>query len=282
MIHTRIHVEFAKRYLIVIGIVGFLICACNRIPSRSVNKQPTTEIALPTPDTIILSTMTIGEDLRSRWVNYTEGITVQGYTFTPVDQAPLNPFFQSFRAQLLQAIEARDVDFLLQHIDEEIEMGYGTLPGKKAFIDSWQLQHQPKQSRIWQHLRDVLELGGIYTDSSLNSYTAPYTFFLQLENPYTQKAIVGTQVRIRSLPQLNSPVIGSLTHQVVSILPYPEDQMPIRESIGDDIYVWERIRTAAGIEGYVFGKYLRSPLDFRTHFTYSNGTWLMTYWISGD
>ncbi len=262
----------------------YLLCffhhGCNFTPSGDSNDQP--KNYFPPPDTIILSQMEISEELREQWVSYIQGIPLDNKQFIPVNQASLNPYFASFLEEMFTAIDHRDSKFLLQHVDENIQMSYGTKQGKEAFIESWNLAGNPQDSRIWQQLDAILTLGGIFTNRNLNSFTAPYTFFIRLEDPYRQLIATGTEVRIRSQPGLNGEVLGSLNHEIVDLVPLEADEQRIMETMGNETHAWEKIKTSNGTIGYVYGKYLRSPTDFRTNFEYQNGTWMMRYFISGD
>lgn len=254
--------------------------SCNFTPSKDSHHEPRNYF--PPPDTIILSQMEIRKELQEQWVNYTQGIPLDNNQFTPVNQAALNPYFASFLEELFTAIDNRDSKFLLHHVDENIQMSYGIKQGKEAFIENWNLARNPQDSRIWQQLDAILTLGGIFTNRNLNSFTAPYTFFILLEDPYQQIIVTGTDVRIRSQPGLNGEVLGSLNHEVVELVPLAADEQRVIETIGLETHAWEKIKTANGTIGYVYGKYLRSPTDFRTNFEYQNGTWMMRYFISGD
>ncbi len=240
------------------------------------------ELLLPPPDTIILSPMDISQELQDQWVDYTQGISIDNKQFIPVDQTMLNPYFAKFMADFYEAIEQRDVDFLLKHLDDQVKMSNSNEQGKDAFIKTWNLDMDPYQSEIWKQLDDVFALGGIFTNIKLNSYIAPYTFFLQLDNPSRQKVVTGTEVRIRNTPGVKGDILGLLSHEVVSLVPLGNDEELVYETIEGETYPWEKVQTTYGTIGYIYGKYLRSTRDFRINLVYQNGTWKISYLIAGD
>jgi hypothetical protein len=53
------------------------------------------------------------------------------------------------------------------------------------------------------------------------------------------------------------------------------------ETIGGEEYPWIQVKTADAKEGYVWGKYIGRPIDFRAGFSkQANGAWLMHFFCS--
>ena len=271
---------YILRNLSFLLLMGFC-CGCqeNQQPTESIGEE---EIATDSTHKV----PTVREEVLKydEWIDFSdEGISIdqQGKIY-PVDQAELNSDFLNFRNELLAAIDRNDVAFLLDHVDESIKMSYGIEHGKADFISSWSLDKDPKNSRIWKPLKSLLLLGGIFDDEHLQSFTAPYTFFADVPDPYDYFIITGTQVRIRNKPSLQAAVLGSLNLEVVKRAPFEKGEAPQELSLEGETYPWEKIETSQGVIGYVWGKFARSPIDFRANFKKLDGKWMMTFFVAGD
>lgn len=269
-----------QTYLIPFVLMGLLLCACKDTTQQASSQpasSPDSTAVVPLPPSQPDDTLRY-ED----WVDYSQGIPVRKGKLLPLDQGPLNTHFTRFRTLLLQAIEEKDAAFLLDHVDASIKMSYGVENGKQDFITSWELDNRPGNSRIWDHLRELLQLGGIFMDKTLQSFTAPYTFHADVPDPYEYYIITGTEVRIRQKPSLQGAVLGSLNYDVVLRAPYDPDETQVVETIGGESHPWIKIQFGQQDTGYVFGKFVRSPIDFRANFTHKNGKWMMTFFVAGD
>lgn len=199
----------------------------------------------------------------------------------PVDEGAQDPSFLEFRTALRQAIQRRDAKFLIGVLDKNIKLSFGTDSGIKRFIEMWDL-YSP-QSTIWRELGDVLSLGGTfgYGKYSRDTFWAPYVFGLsgQLGDVW-DAVIVGNNVQAHAQPSNSSPVIAVLSYDVVKLGPY--DPNPVTEKIGEFSYPWKQIRLTDQRTGYVYGRYVRSPLDYRAAFKKIDGAWKLTVFVKGD
>jgi hypothetical protein len=192
----------------------------------------------------------------------------------PIDEADQNPDFKAFRDSLLAAVERKDLDFLLDHVDDQIRVSFGTDQGKVDFVRFWKLNEQPEESRIWAELKEVLRLGGTFRGEERTSFTAPYLFnrFPKGFDEFLYAAIIDSVVYLREEPDSSSAVLDTLRYSIVkkaSVFWTREDS-------------WSRVETLSGIEGYVEGRSARSPLDFRANFTKKNSKWKMIFFVAGD
>ena len=234
------------------------------------------------PDTIVLNTMSLDPALQAEWIDYTDGIPLRNGKFEPIDQASLNPHFLAFRDSLIQALEEANTQFLLDHIGNKVSMSFDVEQDKEEFIANWNLDDTTATSSIWNVLLETIHTGGLFSSTEFNFFICPYTFLLDVEDPYMQKAIVGTEVRIRDRPGLGGTVLGSLNYEIVETLPINPDEPVVEESIGGETHSWEKVKTSRGIIGYVYGKFLKSPLDFRAFFTFQQDKWMLTTFVAGD
>ena len=251
-------------------------------PTPLENKGYAVEDKFLVPDTIILNTMTLDPEAQADWIDYTDGIPIQNGRFEPMDQADLNPHFILFKDSMLQALQQKDTAFLLGHIGDKIAMSFDVEQTKAEFIKNWNLESAPDNSSLWEVLTEVLEMGGLFSSSEFNFFICPYTFFLSVDNPYSQKAVVGTEVRIRNKPGLEGAVLGSLNFEIVEDIPLDPGETAVEQSIGGESHSWEKVKTSNGNVGYVYGKFLKSPIDFRAFFAFQQDKWILSTLVAGD
>ena len=200
----------------------------------------------------------------------------------PVDEGLRDSSFFLYRESLIEAIDKKDVISLLEMLDENIKATFGAPAGLPTFIDVWQLgdPEKSKSSTLWPQLKEVLENGGTFSSDG-KFFTAPYIFsmFPDEYDAFDHGVISGSGVRIRSEASLNSQRVKSISYEVVEVLSRTSEKS---ETIGGETHPWIHIKTLDGQEGYVFGKYFRSPLEFRAGFEKKKGKWKMTFFVAGD
>ena len=99
--------------------------------------------------------------------------------FTPFDEGQKNQEFAHFRQELYTAVQKKDLHFFKNTIADQIELNKTS--GKSAFLQTYQLDENPSQSRIWFHLKNILELGGGFENE--DKFIAPYIFCNQKTSP---------------------------------------------------------------------------------------------------
>jgi hypothetical protein len=197
----------------------------------------------------------------------------------PVDEASQNANFLKFRQQFQAALQRKDLNFLLQHLDNNIKLSFGGHQGKRDFIQLWKLDKNPEKSEVWRTLLELLPLGGKFQDQTRTSFIAPYTFLAEVDDPYNQCIITGQDVSVRSGTSSQSNRLGLLSYDLVKCF-YQSN--PRKETINGETYPWIAIETTEKIKGYVYGKYIRSPIDYRVNFVRQNGVWKMSFFVAGD
>ncbi len=200
----------------------------------------------------------------------------------PVDEGQLVPGFRTFRKELLDIIKNKDVQGLLGVLDNEIKVDFSDVTGKEAFKKKWGLDSKPSKSLVWQELRNVVELGGTFENKDKSVFTAPYIFtsFPQGFDPRTYGAITGAGVRIRNQPSRGARQISTLSFDVVRMVP---NSSPVSEVVAKEKHVWKKIQLPdSKVIGYVFGKYLRTPKDYRASFERKGNSWKMFYFVEGE
>jgi hypothetical protein len=88
--------------------------------------------------------------------------------------------------------------------------------------------------------------------------------------------IVGENVRVRLMATADSPVVASLSFDVVEVADWGT------KSAGGGKQFWVRVKLASGQQGYIASAYVRSPFDYRIVFEKQQGRWQITTLVAGD
>ncbi|MEL6969944.1 MAG: SH3 domain-containing protein [Bacteroidota bacterium] len=200
------------------------------------------------------------------------------------DAAPQDTLFFVFRENLKKVIRDKDIFGLLPHVHQNIKTGFGAENGLQSFIQMWELDSPEKipQSRLWPTLESVLVLGGTFHGSGNEAYfEAPYLgpCWPDDAEPYEYGAVTGAGVRFRSGPSLNTQILKNLSYDLVKYI----ETTPIEENIGGESHPWVKVQLVDGTEGFLYGKFYRSPLDFRAGFQKGvDGQWKLVSLLAGD
>ena len=183
---------------------------------------------------------------------------------SPVDEAPKNAGFLAFRTRLQEIVAKRDVKALLEVVDPNIRASFGSDHGVPAFIEMWKLNDP--STELWKELGAVLALGGTFADVS--TFTAPYVFSRWPDgvDSFESVAVIGRNVRIRSAPRADAPVVATVSYEILEL-----------DFSKPDSAEWTAVKA-----GYISKQFVRSPIDYRATFTYSKGRWRMIFFLAGD
>jgi hypothetical protein len=210
-----------------------------------------------------------------------------GETFKTVeipfyDDAPKDAKLFTFRNDLLKAVLARDVKAVLDVLDPTVLSGFDGEEGIDAFKTRWKLNGNPEASALWKELGEALRLGGKINKGQNETYfIAPYSYYALPEeyDPIDYGLIVGEGVNVRSKPEENAEVVEKVGRIIVRLY---EEPNPKVAKIGDETFPWRKVGLPDGKTGYVWGKFVRSPNDFRVGFSNRSGQWKMIYFVAGD
>ncbi|HSE17217.1 MAG TPA: hypothetical protein VLB46_09185 [Pyrinomonadaceae bacterium] len=196
----------------------------------------------------------------------------------PVDESNLDPSFQEFRNQLINAVRNRDKVFVLTVLAQDIKNGYDIEPGVNEFRRRW--RPSDPESSVWHVLTGVLAGGGSFNNSH-TQFCGPY-FISQWPKVVQQLpkgtdtldyvAITGKDVPVRRDAHVTAPVVATLSYDVVKSI--PDSQILDRSTPGASS--WVKVKTATGQEGFVLDSYIGGPLDYGVCFTKKNAKWMMT------
>lgn len=191
----------------------------------------------------------------------------------PLDQAAEDPSFLAFREELLAIIARKDVPALKRALAADMTTSFGAEGGgPEAFHAMWELD-APETSSVWQELGTVLAMGGIFLDRE--TFSAPYIFSAWPDaiDAFFHVATV-TPTELRARPAADAASLRALPANLVLQL----------ADTGTEVLPdgWMKVIEASGKSGYVEGKAVRSPIDFRAGFQKTQEGWKMTYFVAGD
>jgi hypothetical protein len=121
----------------------------------------------------------------------------------------------------------------------------------------------------WDELGKLLALGGKFDETG--RFVAPYTFWVDVDDPYTTAVVIGSNVNVRDEPSTTSAVLAQLTHETVLLA---ENAF--------DIEGWLRVELPDLRLGYISEDFVRLILDYRASWTLVEGEWLMDFFLAGD
>jgi hypothetical protein len=204
----------------------------------------------------------------------TTAVHAQAGKLLPVDEAVRDPELFAFRARLQEAVARHDVAALLEAVDPNIKVDFGGGGGIADFRNAWKLQDGDK-SPLWAELGLVLALGGAFQGDNL--FAAPYVFTSNKVDAYEQAVVLGTNVRVRAEPRVGSPVLATLSFDIVRLSQAARSRLTPEQA-----EEWTAVELQGGRTGYIASRYVRSPIDYRALFNKIDGRWRMTAFVAGD
>jgi len=200
-----------------------------------------------------------------------------------VNEENKNKSLVVFNKELKKIIRLKNWNALKRKLDANVRFSFGMPAGIDGFSEFWKLDRNPANSKVWKILKRVMSLGGAFIDDDYNFFTAPYVFhkFNGAYDAYTHSVIVGKNVNIRKRPSARSKVIDNLSYAIVKNMLQKKKNI-VFKLINGEIYPWKKIITPSGKVGFVYGKFLYSPIDYRIGISKENGKWKIVYLLSGD
>ena len=202
-----------------------------------------------------------------RWIPF------DAFRFQSVDEAERDTSFYQYRLKLLTAVDQRDVKALLARVSDTVALSVldKAKNGKAAFVKKWHLDNgRPRESDLWDSLRDVLRAGGAFDGHYFN---APYVFARWPERfPHLDfYAVTARKAPVYKTASEDSRVLETLRQEIVGRfddLPNPAE--------------WRAVRTSSGVTGYMRADDTRSPLSWRAVFHKEAAEWKLKLFAAGD
>lgn len=196
---------------------------------------------------------------------------------TPVDEAKNDASFYAFREKLVAAVKKRDAKYISSIVDRDIKNSFGGNDGIEEFKKRWKINGS--KSEFWDEFLPVITNGGKFIKEGTNKlFFAPYSFnsFPDDLDAFSYSVIFGNNVNLRSKADAVSPVVSSLSYNIVEIVE------AVKEKENAEKVLWYEVKTLGGKRGFVKAEFVRSPIDYRAGFEKKNGKWKMTAFIAGD
>ena len=195
-----------------------------------------------------------------------------GRVFQPVDEGPQDPSFLAFRKKLVVAVAAKDTAYLMSITSPAISVGFGGEPNTaEGFAKEWKIDSP--NSEFWDVFGKVLSLGGAFqTFPGQRQFCAPYVTgaWPADVDSFAYAAIVSSGVPLHVRPDQDAQILGELSFNLVKIEEWTSDR------------TWAKVTTDNRVTGYVSGKYVRTPIDYRAIFQQIQGKWQLTAFVAGD
>lgn len=235
------------------------------------------------------------------WMNKIT-LTVLTLLFTVISQGQTTLFpptvdisdytLSKFMTELTLAVGKKDKKFIIEHMSPKMLNSFGGNGGIEEFKEFWKWGNE-EDSKFWKIAERLLILGGSKYIEGSNSYAIPfvYTDWSKLVNNYDafeHSLIVGTEVNVRDTPNIaTSKILGQLNYDIVkrpgnkSYETRDEHQVIEPNFMGG--YSWEYIcRLDDKLCGFVYWKYVISPIGYRMGFIKKNEKWMIKFLVAGD
>jgi hypothetical protein len=216
--------------------------------------------------------------------------TINNPKLLPVDEGAGQADFYTFRNGLLDAINRKDREALLAHVDSNVQISFGVQGGLQAFRETWFMEGI--ESPLWELLRVILENGGTFRQSAAGTdFAAPYVYaaWPGQYDAFQHMAILEREVPVYENPGGRGIPIAYFNHDIVrvdmdqSYPPHSEEPPAYRQMWG--FKEWYHISTIDGtLSGYVHWKKAWSPVGYRALFrkVIPGNQWKLTVLIAGD
>ena len=193
--------------------------------------------------------------------------------FAPVDEAANDASWTAFRKRLLDAVEKRDLKFVLSILDRNVRASIDGERGTAGFRKAWDVD--AADTPLWRELRAALVLGSAWLSSKQKGsreLCAPYLLarWPSDVDPLDYGAIVATDVLVKAGPHADSNTMQTLSYDIVLV-----SDWEIADRNQGDKQRWVKIRVKSG-EGYVPEEQIRSPIEQTACFAKTDGRWRMT------
>lgn len=245
--------------------------ACFSLIGCGSSEQNSTEVDAPT-DSSSIEVSTTNEDDK-------EELDIEFPKLKPINQSEINEELFATLKSILKAVEDKNLSKLITYFDKDILVSFGGDRGINDLKSYWSLNKNPHKSEIWQEIKNAIIIGGTFEND--NRYWTPYVFtsFPAPYDPFEYAAVIGTDVRMRDKPSLKSEIVAELDYEIVKLTNAEGQQ---RERIGDEIHYWNEVIRQNNQKGYIYGKYLRSAINYRIGMTNESGKWLINTFVAGD
>lgn len=199
-----------------------------------------------------------------------------GPQLLPVDESQQNPTVAAFMLEFRTAIQNKDADWVIAHLDKKVWSSFGRDGGITEFIQRYKLREP--DSKFWSIVKTAFDLGGAFRTIRDDTYfEAPYVFsrFPGEYDAYLYSAVISPDAPMRELPLPDAKVIAQLPYAIV--------QTGFLEEHGQkEVNGYLKIKTVDGQTGWMKKELLRSPIDYRIGMKQVEDEWRIIFLVAGD
>jgi hypothetical protein len=171
----------------------------------------------------------------------------------PTDEAQHDPSFASYRAQLIEVVNAKDAAKLRTMISPKVRTSFGD--------DAGRIDDSP-DSPMWKELSEILRLGGSFREGM---FWAPYVYsnWPETFDSFESVAAIRDGVPVYAKADANSEAVRRVDWEILKLL----------ENKGE----WMHVEG-----GWVRSSDVRSPIGYRAGFMKESGVWKLNALVRGD
>jgi len=199
----------------------------------------------------------------------------QNSKFPPRDESGRTPELNKFVNELKEIIKNKDSEKLLAIVHPEIKFDFDEGVGKEKFKKNW--KPEDKNSDLWAIMNKIVGLGGVFNKNRTETFydfVFPYANEVDLENGddyFRTLVITNKGVNVREKPDVNSKLMGQLTHDIVTY--------DYEKSKSEWYFIQTRDKK---ISGYIKSDFAYSPVDYRMFLTKDKEKWMISCIVAGD
>ncbi|MEO8096369.1 MAG: SH3 domain-containing protein [Acidobacteriota bacterium] len=166
----------------------------------------------------------------------------------PKDESSRDKTLGVFLAQLKDALKRKDRDGLLALLAVDVKTGVRAFEGPNAFFTAWGLADP--NTAVYGIITQILSLPGVWVQEQ---YCAPYVgvMFPPDLDASKHQVILNPNISLRAEASANSRALATVSYEIVEVLERGE---------------WTKIKTQAGVTGFIPIAYLYSPAGYRACF----------------
>jgi hypothetical protein len=186
--------------------------------------------------------------------------------FAPRDECSTLEGAAAFRAQIAEAVAARDTAAFVALAADDIQLDFGGGSGTVQLRE----QLDDPSSSLWDGLAQLQALG--CAANAQGGMTLPWIFEQDagVADPGAAMLVTGEDVPLRERAALDSPARGAVSWEVIELIGF-QPEAPS-----------QHVKLPDGTTGYLPTTRLRSLLDYRLVASSRNGRWRVTSLIAGD
>ena len=195
----------------------------------------------------------------------------------------------TFTDQLKTAVQKKDVEWIIQHLDKDVMPSFEGQADIQSFITDWDIRND--SSEFWPMITIALNLGGVFLHDTADmtgryQFVFPYAYDLQLnenDDPYYTGVITGKNVNLRKSPDTKSAIVTQLTYDIIRFMQNKQGELLTKSNAGGTVE-WFKIQTYnKSHQGWVNSKFVYSLMGPRLFlFKDKHGDWKISAFITGE